>query len=192
MLHSIRFHTVILACVLGATACSSDSISVRSSLYARNVSVHYAEAAKDGAIRTEIIGNPLNVSDATWNDHVASVFTTAHFGPRFDFSLDAVADPITQARIVVQFQPPPSTTARTICNGADTLEDSLTTPPQPTLKAVAALCVQGHALDWAIVTGPMPSSIDDTRLVQFASAIAQNIVRSNVADRNGCDNSNCN
>ncbi len=187
MLRSIALSAV---CVLLAAACSTESITVRSSLNARNVTVYYSEAAKDGVIRTEIVGNPLNVPDAEWIERITGVFNTAHFGPEFEFSTDAVVDRITYARIVVQFQPPATTTARTICGGIDTLEPSVATDAGR-LEAVAALCVQDNALDWAVVTGPMPASLEDARLVQFASAIAQNIVRPNVRDHNGCNNSNC-
>ena len=182
-----------LVMVLGMgvmTGCVQDSIQVKGSLNARHVSTHLAEAAKKGYIRTEITGNPLGVSDALWIEHILSVFKSSHFGPTFDFLIDAPANPVTDARFVVQFQPPPSTTLKTICSVPDKLAASIP-PENDQLTAFAALCVWGRPLDWAFVTGPMPASLDDERLPRFASTITLNVVRSNLRETDGCDSSNC-
>jgi len=90
----------------------------------------------------------------------------------------------------VQFQPPPSTTLKTICSVPDKLAASIP-PENDQLTAFAALCVWGRPLDWAFVTGPMPASLDDERLTRFASTITLNVVRSNLRETDGCDSSNC-
>jgi hypothetical protein len=190
MLSTFHRTLAVMVCALTVTACASDSITVRSSLNARNVAVHFSEAAKDGSMHTDIVGNPLTVSDEAWHDRITTILSTAHFGPDFALDADTAVDRVTKARIVMQFQPPESTTLLTICDDVDTLESSVEGDGYR-LEAIAAFCVENRVMDWAIISGPMPASLGDEKLTDFASAIAMNIIRPNVRDDKGCNNDNC-
>lgn len=179
--------SVAIAALAG---CSSDSISVQNSLHAQQVAVYIQEAAKRGGLRTEITGNPFDVPQEQWTGSVTEAMHGAHFGQKIVFSPTIESDRNTQSRLIIQFQPPATTNYVSLCR--DKPLDASLTGEQDTLRARAALCVRGNAIDWAYVEGPMPDSVNDTRLTEFVAALARGVIRPNVADHGGCDNSNCN
>ncbi len=179
-----------VASVFFVSACSSNGISVNNSLHARHVAVHITEAAKRGALATEIVGNPLRVSDSAWQDYITRSMRGAHFGPEFDFSTSAQANAETKARLVVQFQPPESSSVYSLCKMDRDIPESLN-HKQDRLNAIAAFCVREKAMDWAILEGPMPGSLEDDRLKLFTLTLAQSVIRPYLSAGGDCENANC-
>ncbi len=97
-----------------------------------------AYAAKEGAMPTEIRGNPFNAPKAEVDATILETMYKSHFGPPVPFVSQVPEDFRSPYRVVMLFDPKETMTAHELCTGEPEAGD----PDAQTIKVAAAFCAQ--------------------------------------------------
>ena len=139
-------------------------------------------AAKEGALYTEIRGNPFNAPKRQVDQMITDTMYGSHFGPLVPFVLEEPEDYRSPYRIIIVFDPDPLIDASNYCR-----ED---VQPGPTelgkIRFVAALCANEDRETSVTLRGRGITSPDDARFRQMVRQMTALILpRKNPTLRSG-------
>ena len=97
-----------------------------------------AYAAKEGAMLTEIRGNPFNAPKTQIDSMILDTMYKSHFGPPVPFVAQVPEDHRSPYRVVMLFDPKETMNSRELCNGDPEAGD----PDRKVIKVAAAFCAQ--------------------------------------------------
>ncbi len=118
----------VSACAQGTMVRNATIVSYRPSM------LNYA--AGQGAMKTEIIGNPFVGSKDELDRVVTSSMTGAHFGPRLAFATSVSPQNKSPYRVVMIFNPTSGYETGRLCSGPEELSGA----PSKPVRVAAAFC----------------------------------------------------
>ncbi len=183
------FASVMSLVVMGCSGTGISSVSpVEPSLMDFE---QFRAAARDGVVRTVIVGDAFNGNTEQVAQVVNGAFATVHVGTPAEFRSNLEAKDVRDPRIVVLFSPSKGFGPSSICRDDKNLSAVSEAPGPDRLRAMAAFCV-GHTLrTWTVVQSPAPKSSDDPVLHQVAQRMAFDIFPSRSSKSPGDCLNNC-
>ncbi len=154
---------VLLAGTVGACAQGTMVRNVTIGNY-RPSMLNYA--AGQGAMKTEIIGNPFVGSKDELDRVVTSSMRGAHFGPPLAFATSVSPQNKSPYRVVMVFNPKNGYASRRLCSGPEELSGA---PSEP-VRVAAAFCSAGRP---ATYTAGSVSGVDAPTDPAFRDLIRQ-------------------
>jgi hypothetical protein len=160
-----------IALIGGALAACADAVTVRPAYvgsYDPNILTYQA---RQGAMKTEIFGNPFNAPKSDLDNAVTDTMSGAIFGRPVQFATAVPPENRSPYRVVLVVNPAKTLASDDLCQASD----HPTSGPAPTLRMEAALCADGEALTATGGTVAGVQSADDpkfrTLVRQFALAL---------------------
>ena len=131
-----------LALIGGALVACADSVSVHPTYVGSYHPSMLTYQARQGAMKTEIFGNPFSAPKATLDNAVTGTMSGSIFGRPVRFATAVPPESRSPYRVVMVVNPTKNLTSDELCQTSD----HPTGGPRPTLRMEAAFCADGQAL----------------------------------------------
>lgn len=165
MWRRVSLAAMALAGQLGLAGC--DDVTVHEPVGAQRISnSDFPHAARNGEIKTEVVGNPFGGSQG-FAAAVVEHMQNAHRGPPVRFALTPERGGSTPYRVVMAFNLPRATTADEACAATDRLRSEA---PGPKITLLAVFCDGTGALSQASGTVAGATAASDRK---FRSLVRQ-------------------
>lgn len=136
----------------------------------------YRSAARDGVVRTVIIGNPLSVDKDLFAQRINQILAEVHTSTPAEFRTMAEPDDSGNPRIVIVFSPPVDVGPSQVCSDDERPPDQMDDVDTGRMRAVAAFCVGTSSRIWTRLQGPLPASLEDPLFIEYIQRIGFDVI----------------
>lgn len=189
-----RFCAGLFACIVSSALLGCSGTGIFSVAPIKPTLVEFEQfraAARDGVVRTVIVGKAFDGNTEQVPEVVNGAFSTVQLGMPVEYVSSMEAKDNRDPRIVVLFSPSITFSPSSMCKDDQTLSTGMESPDPDRLRAMAAFCIGDEVRTWTTVLSPLPLSSDDPVLHQVAQRMAFDILPSRSARAPGDCLNNC-
>ena len=169
---SIAINSAITgAAMMALLGCSGDFVVVHNSESSHFDPSYLSYAAGEGAIYTEVLGNPFGVPQEQLETVVTDVMYGAHFGPVVPFVTTKPDDYKSPYRVVMLFNPAMGVNAHRLCESSD----QPTTGSTDRVRVLAVFCSSTYRESSALASVGGVNSPRDSTFRQLISQVTREL-----------------
>lgn len=174
----------------GLSACATGGTVMYDHIYNETAKVFFDGAARDGVVRTVVVGNAFDEPQATVVDNLNAAMEGSYIGRPAVFKSDIAAETPRDIRFVFLFDPPEAFHKPDICGDPANLAPGA--PETGRLSLLGALCVDTAIQTSAHLLMPKPVSSADPAFDAAVGSVTRALIPPKPLDKDSpCTNPLC-